>query len=186
MKKLITPLLVIAAISMNAQDVKTDAPKTKMEQATGKTGTVVKYTDFNLTSIKSSFASGAETRVRKVENGTQTSYFYQIEKSAGMGSNAGSSITSIAYDDLVKATDAMKAMKADADKDAAANPDYLENKFTTEDGFQVGYFVSKGKVTWFFKPERSNDMMSFKNSEALENAFNEGKAKIEQMKAGKA
>lgn len=37
----------------------------------------------------------------------------------------------------------MTTLKAEVEKDIAANPDYLENKFVTVDGFQVGYYVSK-------------------------------------------
>lgn len=37
---------------------------------------------------------------------------------------------------------------AEADTDCSANPDYLENRFVTNDGFEIGYYVSKGKANW--------------------------------------
>lgn len=40
---------------------------------------------------------------------------------------------------------------AEADTDCSANPDYLENRFVTNDGFEIGYYVSKGKANWQMK-----------------------------------
>lgn len=37
---------------------------------------------------------------------------------------------------------------AEADTDCSANPDYLENRFVTNDVFEIGYYVSKGKANW--------------------------------------
>ena len=37
---------------------------------------------------------------------------------------------------------------AEADTGCSANPDYLENRFVTNDGFEIGYYVSKGKANW--------------------------------------
>lgn len=45
-------------------------------------------------------------------------------------------------------------MKGEVDKDLSHNPDYLENKFTPVDGFQMGYFISKNKVMWFLNLEK--------------------------------
>ena len=42
---------------------------------------------------------------------------------------------------------------AEADTDCSANPDYLENRFVTNDGFEIGYYVSKGKASWYMKLE---------------------------------
>ena len=53
---------------------------------------------------------------------------------------------SIEYSDLLEVIKALKTLQSEEPKDVASNPDYLENKFITVDGFQVGYFVDKVKV----------------------------------------
>ena len=45
-------------------------------------------------------------------------------------------------------------MKTEVDNDVATNPDYLENKFVTSDGFQIGYYVDQGKTKWYLKLEK--------------------------------
>lgn len=67
--------------------------------------------------------------------------------------------------------------------DIQSNPDYLENKFITEDGFQIGYYVSKGKASWYIKLERYGSSTVFvKNAEALISAFKNAQSKIEELK----
>lgn len=55
------------------------------------------------------------------------------------------------FSDLINAFDALKAQLS-TDEDTTA--DYLENKFVTDDGFQLGYFLSsKGKASWYLRLE---------------------------------
>ena len=75
-------------------------------------------------------------------------------------------------------------LKADTEKDKLLNPDYLENKFTTEDGFQIGYYVSDGKVNWYLNLEKygSDDTIFIKDVQVLEVSLLEAKSKIEELK----
>lgn len=76
-------------------------------------------------------------------------------------------------------------MKSDEEKDIASNPDYLENKFTTVDGFQVGYYVDKGKSMWYLKLEKygsDNNTLYLRDGDIIETAFNDAKAKMDEMK----
>ena len=78
----------------------------------------------------------------------------------------------------------MATLKAEVEKDIAANPDYLENKFVTVDGFQVGYYVSKGKSRWYLKLEKfgSDNTLFIDNLETIAAAFDEAKVKIDEQK----
>jgi len=60
----------------------------------------------------------------------------------------------------------------------------LENKFVTVDGFQVGYYVDKGKATWYVKLERygSDNTVYIDNVTTIEGALEGAKSKIEEMK----
>ena len=75
-------------------------------------------------------------------------------------------------------------MKSELEKDINSNPDYLENKFVTVDGFQVGYYVSGGKALWYLKLEKygSDNTLFIDNGEIIEIAFNEAKNKIDELR----
>jgi hypothetical protein len=172
----------LLAVTAFSQDVKKESQKieTKMEAFASKTGTIVKFIDSKLTDLKLSYGSVAETRIRKILNGTEARFFYQIENQ-GKYSN---STASIDYADLLEVIKAIENLKAEVDKDVALNPDYLENKFATADGFQVGYYVSKGKASWYLRLEKygSDNTIFVKDSGNIETAFAEAKTKIEELK----
>lgn len=173
----------IVLLSMNSygQDVKkeSEAIKTKMDIFASKTGSITKFVDTKLPNLKASFGS-PETRIRKISNGSSNAYFYQIEKE-GKYSNTTASIE---YNDLIEVLKAIKALKNDVNNDVASNPDYMENKFITSDGFQVGYYVSKGKVSWYIKLDKygSDNTLFIDNGDTIESAFTEAKNKIEELK----
>lgn len=153
--------------------------KTKMELFTSKTGAILKFIDFNLPKLNTIYSS-LETHIRKVESGTDLAYFYQIGKKGAYSTTTAS----IEYSDLLEIIKAFAVLKIEENKDIALNPDYLENKFVTVDGFQVGYYISKGKSTWFIKLERygSDNTVFVDDVNVLETAFIEAKNKIEELK----
>ncbi|MBR6841704.1 MAG: hypothetical protein IKM77_05320 [Prevotella sp.] len=110
------------------------------------------------------------------------SYFYRIEERETSRSVAH--IAMIEYSDLVEINKALTKLVSEVEADCAANPDYLENRFITEDGFQIGYYVSKGKASWYLKLERySSSTVFIKNAEALTSNFPAAQKKIEELKA---
>ena len=181
MKKTLTILALLLTTYSFSQDIKKESEKakTKMETFASKSGVITKFTDSKLSNLKSSYTV-AETRVRKINSGDNVSYFYQIEKPG----KYGSSTTSIEYSDLLEVIKAFNSLKSEVDNDVSTNPDYLENKFITEDGFQLGYFVNKGKATWYIKLERygSDKTLFIKDLEKIESNIIEAKNKIEELK----
>lgn len=181
--KIITFILTIllGSVSLFAQDVKKDAEtiKTKIDVFNSKTGTITKFTDNKLPNLKTSFG-GVETRIRKISNGTTSAFFYQIIKEGKFGN----STASIEYSDLLEVLKAIKALKTEIDQDIVLKPDYLENKFVTVDGFQVGYYVSSEKSSWYIKLERygSDSTLFIENGDVIETSFTEAKNKIDQLK----
>ncbi len=173
--------ILLGSLSLFAQDVKKDAEtvKTKIDVFNSKTGTITKFTDNKLLNLKTSLG-GVETRIRKINNGTASAFFYQIIKE-GKYSN---STASIEYSDLLEVLKAIKALKTEVDKDIALKPDYLENKFITVDGLQVGYYVSGEKTSWYIKLEKygSDNTLFFENGDVIETSFTEAKNKIDELK----
>ncbi len=180
-KSTIILTLLLGSMTLFAQDIKKEAEKvpTKMDLFSSKTGSITKFIDTKLLNLKTAYG-GAETRIRKINNGVTSAYFYQIEKE-GKYSN---STASIEYNDLLEILKALKALKPEVEKDIAANPDYLENKFVTVDGFQVGYYVSGGKATWYIKLEKygSENTLFIDNGDTIETAFVQAKSKIDELK----
>ena len=181
MKKALTILTLLISSYGFSQDIKTESenPKTKMEAFASKTGVITKFTDTNLTELKSSYTV-SETRVRKLTSGDNERYFYQIQKPG----KYGTSTASIEYSDLLEVIKAINNLKAEVNDDINSSPDYLENKFITEDGFQLGYYVSKGKAVWYIKLEKygSDKTLYIKDLEKIESNFIEAKNKIEELK----
>lgn len=173
---------VFVLSSSSAQEAKKEIEKekTKMDAFVSKTGTILKFTDYKLSGLKQSIGRLTETRIRKINSGTLTMYFFQIEKSG----QYGDSTASIEYTDLLEIIKAISSLKSEVEKDLTSNPDYLENKFTTADGFQVGYYVSKGKISWYTKLEKygSDNTLFIENVELVERSFDEAKNKIDELK----
>jgi hypothetical protein len=172
---------LVVSKTLLAQDVKKEAEavKTKMDLFSSKTGIITKFIDTKLPNLKTSFGS-AETRIRKISTGTTTAFFYQIEKEG----KYSSSTASIEYNDLLEVLKALKALKDEVQADVATAPNYLENKFVTVDGFQVGYFVNGKKASWYVKLEKygSDNTLFIDNGDAIETAFTEAKNKIDELK----
>lgn len=174
-------ILLSGCFQLNAQDAKKEAEnvKTKMDVFSSKTGVITKFIDTKLPNLSTTY-SNAETRIRKVKSGNIETYFYQIEKEG----KYGSSTASIEYSDLLEVIKAIKTLKTDVNADIASNPDYMENKFTTVDDFQVGYFISKDKATWYISLEKygSDKTLFLSDGEVIDAAFTNAKNKIDELK----
>jgi hypothetical protein len=186
MKKLLLAC-AMTAICLTAafpQEVKKEAKEieTKMEAFASKTGQIIKYVDYSLPGLKLYLGETAETRIRKMIVGGEVRYFYQITKTG----KYRESTASIEYSDLLQVIKALSALKTDSEKDVTMNPDYLENKFVTEDGMELGYYVKAGKSRWYMRLEKyGSDSTIFINElQTIEDSLTEAKNKIDQLKAG--
>lgn len=171
----------INSLCLSAQDIKKDNEplRTKMDAFISSTGRITKFVDTKLPVLKTAY-DRVETRIRKIGSGTTPSYFYQIIKKGQYSTTTAS----IEYFDLLEVLKALKVLKQEVDKDIADNPDYLENKFITVDGFQVGYYVTNKKATWYIELERygSNNSLFFDDGNTIEIVFTEAKNKIDELK----
>ncbi|WP_261511617.1 hypothetical protein [Chryseobacterium paludis] len=173
--------IIFISITSYGQDVKKESEpvKTKMDVFASKTGSITKFVDTKLPKLKATYES-SETRVRKISNGSSNAYFYQIEKTGKYNNTTAS----IEYSDLIEVLKAIAVLKAEVNSDITSNPDYMENKFVTVDGFQVGYYVSQGKAKWYIKLEKygSDNTLFIDNGDTIEAAFVEAKNKIDDLK----
>lgn len=179
--KLILVIGLLLSNFMFSQEAKKESENvtTKMDVFASKTGIITKYVDTKFPNLKTAYGS-TENRIRKMSIGSTSSYFYQIIKEGKYSNNTAS----IEYSDLIEVLKALKELKLQVDNDVAQNPDYLENKFVTVDGFQVGYYVSGQKAKWYIKLEKygSDNTLFVDNVDIIENAFNVAKNKIDELK----
>jgi len=164
-----------------AQDNKeaSKSTDTKMEAFASKTGTITKFIDYRMPSLKLFLGEVAETRVRKVIVDEEFKYFYLIEKESKNADNGAS----IEYTDLLEVIKALAVLKNEAMADQATKPDYVENKFVTPDGFQLGYFITEGTGRWYMKFDRngSDNTVFITDVQTIEGSLNAAKNKIEEM-----
>jgi hypothetical protein len=178
MKKLfLVSGLLFFTIIVFGQDAK--EANTKMDAFASKTGVIIKFVDYSLPNLNLTNGA-AETKVRKLMSGGDIGYFYQISYEGRYDTKTAS----IAYEDLVEVIKAIQTLKTEFASDKSSNPDYLENKFVTDDGFQLGYYVSNGKHNWYLVLEKygSGNTVFINDVSTIESAFNEAKTKIESLK----
>lgn len=176
MKKylLVLILLLLPVLSFGQQK---DA--TKMDKFISKTGRIIKYTDHNLPNIATRYTP-LESKVRIIEAGGEKKLFYQISREGKYDDK----VASIAEEDLSDLIKALQSLKQSVMADVQSNLDYLENKFVTEDGFQLGYYVSKGKAVWYIVLERfgSDNTVFFNDINAIENSFATAQEKMRTLR----
>ncbi len=179
MKKGITLLFCLSLMVSGVFSQEKKEEKSKMLDFVSKTGAILKFEDYNLPNIKLYYGI-AESKIRKISNGNEERLFLQILKKGKYDTTTAS----IAYEDLLEIQKALTILKNQSEKDLITISDYLENKFITEDGFQVGYYVKKGKIVWYVKLEKygSDNTAFVKDYEILLKAFEAGKEKIEALK----
>lgn len=180
MKKIVLLLALMMPLVSYAQNGP-EKQLTKFEQFSSKTGSITKFVDVNMPKIPVSYSGALQTGIR-ILMGAKNVYFYRLEEEET--SRSVSHIAMIEYSDLVEINKALAVLVSEVEADCAANPDYLENKFISDDGFQVGYYVNKGSATWYLQLERYGKSTVFiKTAETLTSSFTAAQQKIEELKA---
>lgn len=178
MKKLLHLVLVLAPLFAYCQNEDQKESVTKMDLFSSATGEIIKFIDYALPDLNLSYGV-AQTRVRKMMVGGESKYFLQISSKGKYGTKTAS----IEYEDLLEVIKAIDALKESLISDQAMNPDYLENQFVTEDGFKLGYYVSKGKISWFIVLEKygSGNTLFLSDESKIETLLDSAKNKIEEL-----
>lgn len=121
-----------------------------------------------------------DTCVRIIVSKRGNHYLYKIEDTNDL--NSVSRIVYIDYSELLKVNKALKKIAKDVDYDCQTNPDYLENRYITEDGFRIGYYVKNGKADWFVKMGDKNYSVVRLSKDVIFENFTAAQKKIESLK----
>jgi hypothetical protein len=177
MKKQILFFVMIATfVATNfAQDVKDES--SKMDLFSSKTGVIIKFTDYKLPKLFLTQGM-ADTKIRKIESSDEVEYFFQISKKI----QSDTKTAAIASEDLVDLINALETLKVSATNDMSTS-EYIENKFITDDGFMLGYFISAGEVKWFLTLEKYGSVSTIfiNNVSTIEKSFNGAKLKMDEL-----
>ena len=192
-KGLLLLALLMTTVAWSQNSNTEEKQLTKFEQIASETGRIIKFQDVKLPNVAlnvtSSLTSGILKASIRLVMSNNDMFFYRLEKPE-TNSTIGR-VAAIEYTDLVEINKALVTLVNAVEEDVAAKPDYLENKFRTEDGLEIGYYISNsgltpGKAVWFIKLERySNSTVFVKNSEEIVKRFSEAQAKIEELRASR-
>lgn len=151
----------------------------KAEEFASKAGVISKIEDYKLGAMPLSYGAVAEARVRVITVNSDTRKLFQISYE-GKYDTKVASFEESELSETIKAFDELKRMAAE---DASKGPDYLENRFITDQGVQVGYFIRGKELMWFIKLEKygSGNTIFPKSANIIEETFRRAKTKLAEL-----
>lgn len=145
-----------------------------------------------------------DTFVRKVDIDNTTKFFYVLKVYQVISKDIHSSlkpvfVTVISDDDLIKMNNGLKELLVEEDalwKGGLSKIDYIEKKYVSTNGLEIGFCVDKGRLEWFvesdyygtingwnLKERVLNDKaFSINSGSFLEDSFSKALAKINGLK----
>lgn len=148
--------------------------ETKFDKYTSSHGVFSQFVEYKMPNFKLDGTYINEVTIRVYTN-LQTK-----EKTCFLRIRSGYAyrIESIEYGDLIKIIEAIPKLK-----DLAANTeqqgDYMQTIFISEDGFQIGWYMEKGKTTWAMTVD--SQLRKFKTNYDFESAFIEIKDRMASL-----
>ncbi len=171
--------LLAFALNLNAQN-DSIITVTKYNTLDTRKGTVIRFVDKKMKDIVYTNMFPMNSKIRTFYDTGEKTYFVILSLTK--------SKTMIEYSDLVEVNKAFDKFFKEVDEDCALKPDYLENKFITDDGFKIGYYVEKGKAHWFVDFDTTSLFMApfeLKKPYDFANGLKDLQNEIEIMKNGK-
>ncbi len=146
---------------------------TKMDRFVSNTGKIIKIENFNLL-LLNAYNELLEAKVRRETIQNETSYFLLLV-------NEKDKTAAIAEDDLDELIKAFNELILQSENETTT-ANYYVNKFTTEDGFQIGYSGSSN-LLWFITLEMSgSSTILFNEYESIQKIFELAQKKIAILK----
>ena len=183
MKRNLCFLLFLFAFSMNLNAQNDSIIRvTKYSALDTRKGHVIRFVDKKMKDIiySSNSLYNINSKIRTFYDDGGNSYFVILSTSRMK--------TMIEYSDLVEVNNAFEKFFKEVDADCVLKPDYMENKFITEDGFGIGYYIEKGKAHWFFDfdtDSRFSGYSDLKKPFDFANGLKDLQYEIEKMKSDK-
>ena len=149
---------------------------TKMDRFISNVGTIIKLENYKLSSVEA-YSEVISAKVRRATSKDEVAFYLMFIKEDKYGNKNAS----IAEEDLVEVIKAYDELVVQSGSEET-NADYFENKFTTEDGFQIGYGGGKNRVWFLILEKYGKSTILFKGHKLIGDALKEGLKKIESLK----
>lgn len=148
MKKYLLIAMLTLPLSLFAQSETEVKSQTTFEKFTSTIGHIVKFKDYSLPDVTGKEGSGllavyyiVHAQVRQVMVGDDTSLFLRLSYKPDQ--TTPTRYAFIAYEDVKEIDKALKELVDQGSVDTTGDANYLENKFKTQDFFEIGYYISK-------------------------------------------
>ncbi|TFU95042.1 hypothetical protein E4T81_00470 [Barnesiella sp. WM24] len=145
MKKVLLLFMLIFSVTCSFAQTEEEVSKkiSSYEQFTSKTGTLIRYTEFDLPDIvKGSWKSYAMTaNLRKVTIGDNVRWYLHIEKERYQRSNISVYIPQSDLEELLRAVDQLEVIYGELSNIGEAT--YVEEKFETNDDLRIGFYIDR-------------------------------------------
>ena len=178
MKRIVFLVIMLFPLFVMAQNER-NKNLTKYEEFESKTGSIIKYVDKSKDNCLLDKASFLKTKIRTVYGEGKNLYFLILEKNKMLGIDPSTAF--IEYTDLVEINKALARLSDEVDGDCELKPDYLQNVFTSVDGFLIGYYVEKSKATWTVRLEYGAESYTIKKIKEFADFLINAQKEIETM-----
>ncbi len=167
----------VVFVAFTQDNVKKDS---SYDSFISQSGVIIKLQDFRLPPMEGSGYSTYDNRIRILLSNDIRKYFHQITKT----SKTGDIIGSIELKELLEMVNAVNLLQTQFNEDITKSIEYMENKYITDDGIQVGYYISTTSKAWFIKLDKykTDSLIFFKESKDILKGFQEAINKIEEIK----
>jgi hypothetical protein len=145
MKKLLLLPFCLYSILCFSQTAQSNDPetKTKFTSFISRTGEIMAFEDSRHTSF-STLVSNLNVKRRVISQGDEQRAFLLFE----LPSKYTTRTSAVDQDDIQDLFNAIDLLISESVKDAA-NPNYMERFYVTEDHFKIGYYVNNQKIRWY-------------------------------------
>jgi len=180
MKRVVLLIVLITGIifvAFTQDNVKKDS---SYDTFISQSGVMLKLQDFKLSPMEGIGYFTYDNRIRILLSGDIKKYYHQITKTLKNAEIVGS----IEYKELLEMINALKLLQTQFNEDITKSIEYLENKYITNDGIQVGYYILETNKEWFIKLDKykTDSLIFFKDGKDIFNGFQEAIKKIDEMK----
>jgi len=172
-----TKIIIIFCLFASSSYAQDEKVLTKMERFVSNTGKIMKLENYNLPALKATYEV-VTAKVRKATVQDETNYYLILVKEDKYNDKSAA-IAEGDLEELIKAFDELISQS----ENETTNSDYFENKFTTEDGFQIGYGGAKD-IIWFITLEKyGKSTVLFKSYTDIKVIFGMAHKKIQELKS---
>ena len=198
MKQFLLMIMLALPFSVYAQSETEEKNQTTFEKFTSTIGHIVKFKDYTLPDITGKDGSGllavyyiVHAQIRQVMVGDDTSLFLRLSYKPDQ--TTPTRYAFIAYEDVLEINKALKELVDQGSVDTTGDANYLENKFKTQDYFDIGYYIrkyvsKKGEESftkkWYIDLDNrlNNSTAFFATPDDLVNLFGNAINKMESLK----